>query len=97
MNPSLKERACCPNPPFRGANRLAAAVLAGCQDGRCVWTHDLAPTHRSVSLLLGRCIGRIAVPGHRPVRSSLARQQQDCTGSTPPSRKRQGFRRLESW
>ena len=97
MDPSLKERVCCPNPPFRGADRLAAAVLAGYQDGRCVWTHDFAPTHRSVSLLLGRCSGRVAVPGRRPVRSSLAKQQKKYTGSTPPGRKRPGFRRLEFW
>ncbi|WP_216824318.1 hypothetical protein, partial [Lentzea albidocapillata] len=47
MNSSLKERVC--QSPRAAVFRLAAAVLAGCQDGRCVWAHDFAPAHDTAS------------------------------------------------
>nr|CEL18699.1 transposase IS200-family protein [Kibdelosporangium sp. MJ126-NF4]CTQ98183.1 transposase IS200-family protein [Kibdelosporangium sp. MJ126-NF4] len=49
MNSCPKERACRPTLPLRVADRLAAAVLTGCQVGRCVWTHDFAPAHNTTS------------------------------------------------
>lgn len=58
MDPSLEERAWCPNPPFRGADRLAAAVLTGCQGGRCVRTHYFSPAHDTA---LGDVVRRVVV------------------------------------
>ena len=56
MNPSLEGRACDSSLVFRGAVRLAAAALTGCQGGRCVWTHDFAPTNDTALGNVVRCI-----------------------------------------
>jgi hypothetical protein len=41
---------------FRGAIRLAAAALTGCQGGRCVWAHDFAPAFDTAGGDVDRCV-----------------------------------------
>lgn len=61
MNPRRGGQAHGPPPDSRSANRLAAAVLAGCQDGRCVRTHGFAPA-RNPSLSDVACRIVVGVP-----------------------------------
>ncbi len=56
MNPFPKGRACGSSLVFRAAVRLAAAALTGCQGGRCVRTHDFAPTNDTALSDVVRCV-----------------------------------------
>lgn len=47
MIPFVQERAVAPPFTCGRTDRFAAAAQAGCQGGRCVWTHDFAPARNS--------------------------------------------------
>jgi len=56
MNPSLRGRVCCPSLCSGSTDRFAAAALAGCRGGHCVWTHDFAPALGTAGGDVERCV-----------------------------------------
>ncbi|MBE1469677.1 hypothetical protein H4W33_008751 [Kibdelosporangium phytohabitans] len=85
MIPSLKAQVCRPSPALRGADRPAAAALAGCQAGQCVWTHDFAPA-RDTAIWDVACRVVVGVSNETAPTTDERRLRAPVSPVNPPAR-----------